>query len=1460
MPKSSVNPPIFILLLFVFCFNSLPIPAQAQNYLPATPNQPAPAPAGLPAAQTTIPPGLNFAPGYNKVTIDATDKAALTAAAKNGGYQLADYGSFSLWKIPAAPAMAAITRNNAVEAHPEFDQIELRSGKVGTTQPNVKEARTGGAQLWLVQFVGPIKTEWLETLRKAGITPVTYMPNNAYAVWADGSQLDQVNSLVATGNSVIQWAGNYKPEYRLAPSLQNLKSAIAAKPVTVTVQFYTTPSVQDSLNRLTALGGKVIEAPSQVLDFTDITLEMPSSAVAGLSAWPDVFNVEPWVAPHLRDEAQGQIVAGNITTTVTNTVVPASPGYLSWLTSKGFSSTPTDYPLVDVTDDGIDNGTNQPLHPDFYELGSKNNPDRLIYNQNCTADPMADGQAGHGNLNAGIVGGYNNTSGSPYEDANGYQYGLGISPFGRLGGTKIFNNAGYYDLSGCGNSINGIVAASYNAGARITSNSWGADVAGAYNADAQAYDARTRDASTTLAGNQQMFHIFSAGNAGSGSATVGSPGTAKNVLTVGATENVRDDGILDGCNYTGANNADDMATFSSRGPTSDSRTKPDIVAPGTHIQGPASQDPTFDGTGVCGGRNNGADLKARYYPNFAQNGITQTLYTWSSGTSHSAPAPAGAASLVYNYYQRVLDPGQAPSPAMLKGLLINGTRYLNGSDTGDTLPSNNQGWGGVDLKNSFDSSNHYCQLINQSVVLTGTGQAYSTTCQVTDPSKPVRVTLVWTDAPGPTTGSSYVNNLDLQVSLNGQTYKGNVFNGAYSTTGGSFDTRNNVENIFLPPGTSGLMGVKVTAANLAADAINGGPGPQQDFALVISNADPGPAGGSAVLAVTGTAISDLPPGGNANGVLEPGETIKLTPQLANNGNGPASGVTANLTTVSPDITIITGTTTYPTVPANGTAAPDSPFSFSVSPSLACGQPVTFTLQINYGSSSLTSVLTYMAGIPTLGASTTYTSTDVNLPMTIPDNNPVGITSTLPITTSGTVGKVVAKVSVNHTWDGDVTLQLTSPQGTPVTLVARRGGSGDNFFGTLFDDDATTPISQGFAPFTGSYRPETPLSAVNDQPISGTWTLLATDSALLDTGTLTGWSLAISPRIYVCGAPTPQPAASLQVNGYPSPVTLGSSNPFTVTAKDSNGNLAANYTGTVTFATNAASASLPSSYTFQPGDYGQHVFSASFNVTGTYSITATDSVNSSITGAQGGIMVQGLPAVISATNSTGQSAELNQPFSSHLTALVTDSGSDPLSGIVVTFTAPASGPSAVFFNSSNTITATTNSSGIADSGPVYANGVAGSYTVTATVAGVGSPASYSLTNTNTCNTYVVTSPTDDGQGTTCGTLSRAITSANSLYKLNSVSLIVITFNLSGSSTISVTGQLPAIQTGVRLDGGNCTNGPVITIDGTGNGGDGITLAGGNLYNLRVANFGGRQIVAGSGGGELRCVRAEKSYSP
>lgn len=785
--------------------------------------------------------------GTHKVLVDRTDGATLADLQRAGARLLVDYDAFSLWEVPEITAQAIAGRDK-VQQRDDFNDIHVRTGKITTPSSmppvpaNLRQGKASGLQLWMVQFVGPVKPEWLDSLKKLGIEIVIYMPNNAYVVWLDGARLAQLEALVQK-DPTVQWTGAYEPAYRLEPSLHGLAGA---QMTPVTIQFYRTANTASSLASVRAFGGAVHREPEEILGFTNISLDVPAGELMNIANRADVFNVEPYVTPKKKDEVQGQIIAGNLTTTSGN-VVPNGPGYLAWLASKGFPTDPLQYPIVDITDDGIDNGTTNPLHPDFHQLGVGANPSRLTFNGNCTVDATGDGQAGHGNINTGIVGSYNNLTGSPNVDVNGYRIGLGISPYTRLAGTKIFSNAGAYNIANCGNTDAGVVANAYNNGATFTSNSWGADVAGAYNASSQAYDALTRDASGTTAGNQQMLHVFAAGNKGPGATTIGSPGTAKNVLTVGATENIRENGVLDGCNTSADTSADNIAVFSSRGPASDGRTKPEIMAPGIHIQGPASQDPTYDGTGVCGGNPNPPN---KYYP------AGQTLYTWSSGTSHSTPATAGAVSLLYNYYGRVLSPGQTPSPAMLKALILNSPRYLNGTGTGGTLPSNNQGWGDVNLGALFDSTISHI-LVDQTTTFTATGLTYARSGTVTDSTKPVRVTLAWTDAPGSTTGNAYVNDLNLEVTVGGTIYKGNVFSGQWSTPGGAADAKNNVESVFLPAGASGPITVRVIAANLAGIGVPGGTGTvNQDFALVISNAT-----------ITPTALlpsprSTSPPGGS----------------------------------------------------------------------------------------------------------------------------------------------------------------------------------------------------------------------------------------------------------------------------------------------------------------------------------------------------------------------------------------------------------------------------------------------------------------------------------------------------------------------------------------------------------------------------------------------------------------------
>lgn len=698
----------------------------------------------------------------------------------------------------------------ATQAHPGGLALHLRVGELALPpatrqERSLETADTAG--LRLVQFPGPIQDAWYQAMLANGLEVVTYVPDHGYLVWGSGRDVRDLAADVP-----LYAAGEYLPGYALHPQFSQDTSAPAEQDVIV--QFYRHAQIEQVVAKAAATGEWLYPA-QDFLVYRVLRLRVPGERLPWLAALPGVVSVEPLRRNQMLDEVQGQIMAGNLNAAGSQ---PAGPGYLAWLQSLGFSTNPVDYPIIDISDDGIDNGASLPNHADFYRLGNKLNLDRLAYNVNWTVDETADGWGGHGSLNAAIAAGYNDQAGFPFVDADGYHLGLGVNPFGRVAGSKVFNNLGNWDLPG--NDYQALVAQAYALGARISSNSWGdPELAGDYALDDQTYDALVRDALAAQPGNQQMIVLFAAGNLGPGANTTTSPGNAKNVITVGSAENFRP-AWTDGCYVppAGADNAQDISNFSSRGPTDDSRVKPDLVAPGSHIQAAASQVTGYNGIGVCD----------RYYPD------GQTLYAASSGTSHAAPAAAGAAALVYRYYQARFG-GLPPSPAMVKAYLINAARYLNGTGANDHLPSNSQGFGEVFLGRALDGAARI--LEDQTHVFTATNELYQMSGVVADPDLPLRVTLAWSDAPGPTMAAAYVNNLDLEVEVGGQTYKGNVFAGQYSAPGGAADSRNNVESVYLPAGQDGALTVRVRAANLAGDGLPGNGDPtDQDFALVVYNA------------------------------------------------------------------------------------------------------------------------------------------------------------------------------------------------------------------------------------------------------------------------------------------------------------------------------------------------------------------------------------------------------------------------------------------------------------------------------------------------------------------------------------------------------------------------------------------------------------------------------------------------
>lgn len=752
---------------------------------------------------------------------------AAPAAAEAGAQLLHDYGAFRLYRVDGAhlarlqaSALAPELATNTIE----FNTVSLDTAAAPPDLPAAyRVADSNGPTLRIVQFPGPIAHEWADALERSGARIVQYIPNNAYVVLVDAATSSALDVKASRGED-LQYSGPYEPYFKLGSTLaERVKSLSATRKIQLTVQVVSWEGNASTKAAIEKLAGK--QGGWQDLRGVEaLTFAATEGDIAALAKMRDVFAVEEHLVPHKMDEVQDQIVAGNF---AAGNAGPSGPGYLTWLQGMGFPNDPAQYPIVDIVDDGLGNGSVTNGAGDrILTRDGDGVTTRVMALRNCTSDALGDGKAGHGHLNTGIVGGYDQRAGTPYVDPLGYQRGLGINPYARLAHTKVFANSGSWSTTRCSStdSVADLVQKQIDDGAKISSNSWGTST-NTYDSETRSYDIATRDAGSA-AGNQPLIFVFAAGNDGSAASSVGTPGTAKNVITVGASENKRDandesGAWTDGCGVgaSGANNAMDVINFSSRGPAKGSRVKPEVIAPGTHVQSTASTASGYDGTGVCD----------QYRP------TNQTIFAASSGTSHSTPAVAGMSSLVY-YWLQTQYADATPSAAMIKAYFMAHPTYLTGVGANTNLPSNAQGYGMPNLGAAFDATmKRY--VFDQGQTFTASGQTWTWSGTVADTTKPLRVAMTYSDAPGATSGNPQVNNLDLKVVINGTTtYLGNRFTGQWSTTGGTADASNNYEAVFLPAGTTGTVDITVTATNIVGDGVpNTGTNKDQDFALVCAN-------------------------------------------------------------------------------------------------------------------------------------------------------------------------------------------------------------------------------------------------------------------------------------------------------------------------------------------------------------------------------------------------------------------------------------------------------------------------------------------------------------------------------------------------------------------------------------------------------------------------------------------------
>ncbi len=170
-----------------------------------------------------------------------------------------------------------------------------------------------------------------------------------------------------------------------------------------------------------------------------------------------------------------------------------------------------------------------------------------------------------------------------------------------------------------------------------------------------------------------------------------------------------------------------------------------------------------------------------------------------------------------------------------------------------------------------------------------------------------------------------------------------------------------------------------------------------------------------------------------------------------------------------------------------------------------------------------------------------------LPKPILDNQ--NTNDTINITQQGNVIDVNVNLTIYHTYDGDISIYLKGPNNSEIDLSSRNGGSGDNYVNTIFDDEASTPITSGTAPFTGSYRPEQLLSTFDNNPVNGSWVLRVRDDFSGDTGQLISWCLIIQHSVPQGTEPSGLPVKFSLSQNYPNPFNASTKINFAV-AKES----------------------------------------------------------------------------------------------------------------------------------------------------------------------------------------------------------------------------------------------------------------------------------------------------------------------
>ncbi|MCK4548329.1 MAG: S8 family serine peptidase [Candidatus Eisenbacteria sp.] len=622
----------------------------------------------------------------------------------------------------------------------------------------------GQQAYYLVQLGGPPTEERKASIVSGGGELIAYVPDHTYIVRMDPATREAIIS-----SPQVRWVGPYHPAYRLDSMIgqREFHNPERASDPLHTLRIRVFDDLDETAGQIQDLGAEILETVDDGFQKTVVARAAPE-ILEDIARLARVWWIEEKPEFFLMNNDTKWVVQSNVSG---NTPI--------W--DKGLHG---ENQLAVVMDSGLDYNSCW-----FRDGGSAPGPShRKVINYSLYGGNAYDGcDTGHGTHVCGTLAGDQS-----YVNPGNYSYN-GMAYKAKL----AMQDVGEDDVWSCTvgavnvpSSLTSAYNAAYNLGGRVHSNSWGSTE--------NSYDSYAVNVDNFMWGHPDFLVVFACGNSGSGSSTVGFPGTAKNCVTVGATRRPPQQSTIAG--------------YSSRGPTSDNRYKPTVVAPG----------------GEAGyGYINSAD-------NHAGNPPAQTCSMVSSpfqGTSMAAPAVAGCALLVRQYYTEGWYPSGTltgadalvPSAAVMKATLLNSATDIGTAN----IPNNDEGWGRVLLEDALYFQGDARELIVEDVAPgVAQGQTQSFQFEVDSSTVPLEIVLVWTDYPG-TAGTSVAiqNNLNLTVTAPGGTqYRGNVFSGGQSIAGGSYDTRNVEEAVRRNSPSLGTYTVDVNGAVV--------PHAPQPFALV----------------------------------------------------------------------------------------------------------------------------------------------------------------------------------------------------------------------------------------------------------------------------------------------------------------------------------------------------------------------------------------------------------------------------------------------------------------------------------------------------------------------------------------------------------------------------------------------------------------------------------------------------